>query len=157
MVSLIVAIATNNVIGKGNRLPWHYKKDMEYFKQTTWGKTVVMGEATFRSIESYIGKPLPGRKNVVASLTDFSYPGVEVTNDIISYLQDVPKEDEVFIIGGKIIYDLTLDVADRLYITHIDKEYEGDVYFKDVDFSQYDIIKEEQYNELRFAVYERRS
>lgn len=157
MVSLIVAIARHNVIGKGNKLPWHYKKDMEYFKQTTWGKTVVMGEATFRSIEGYIGKPLPGRNNVVASLDDFSYPGITVTDDVISFLKQVPSEEEVFVIGGKVIYDLTLPYADRLYITHIDKDYDGDVYFSEIDYSAYDIIKEEQHDELRFVVYERRS
>jgi dihydrofolate reductase len=157
MISLIVAIAKNNVIGKGNKLPWHYKEDMEYFKKTTWGKTVIMGEATFRSIEGYIGKPLPGRTSVVASLDNFTYPGIEVTSDIVSYLKSVPKDKEVFIIGGKVIYDLTLNLADRLYITHIDKAYEGDVYFKEIDYSKYDIIKDEQHGELRFVVYERRS
>ena len=130
---------------------------MEYFKNTTMGKTVIMGEATFKSILGYINKPLPGRTSVIATLTDYTYPGVETTNDIISYLQNYPKEEDIFIIGGKIIYDLTLDVADRLYITHIDKEYEGDVYFKDIDYSKYDIIKEKISNELRFVVYERRT
>lgn len=156
MVNLIVAIGKDNLIGKGNLLPWHYKEDMKYFKEMTMGKKVIMGELTFQSIISYINKPLPGRTNVIATLTDYTYPGVEVTNDIISFLQNFPKEEEIFIIGGKVIYDLTLDLADRLYITHVNKEYEGDVYFKDIDYSNYNVISKKESGDLTFAVYERK-
>jgi dihydrofolate reductase len=155
MVSLIVAIAKNNVIGKGNELPWHYKKDMEYFKRKTMNKKVIMGEKTFESILGYIGKPLPGRISVVASQTGFHYPGIEITNDIFTYLKNVPKEEEVFIIGGKQIYDITLDYADRLYITHIDKAFDGDVFFKEIDYNKYKVIYEKQDGELLFRIYER--
>jgi len=155
MVSLIVAIGKNNVIGLGNKLPWHYKEDMQYFKETTMNKHVIMGEMTFKSIISYINKPLPKRTSVIATLTDYTYPGIEVTNDILSYLKNFPKEEEIFIIGGKIIYDITLDIADRLYITHVDKEYDGDVFFKDIDYSKYSKISEKVSGDLRFSVYER--
>lgn len=157
MINLIVAIAKDNVIGKGNQLPWHYKEDLAYFKRTTMNHTVLMGEATFRSIVDYIGTPLPGRKSVVATLSGFTYPGVETTDDVLSYLANYPTDDELFIIGGKMIYDLTLDCADRLYITHIDKAYDGDVVFPTIDFSKYTVIREHSVNELRFVVYERRS
>jgi len=156
MINLIVAIGKNNVIGRGNELPWHYKEDMEFFKSTTMGHTVIMGEATFKSILGYIHKPLPGRTSVIATLTDYTYPEIETTNDILKYLNEFPKDQELFIIGGKIIYDVTLDAADRLYITHIDKEYEGDVYFKEIDYSLYNIIQETASNELRWVLYERR-
>lgn len=156
MVNLIVAIAKNNVIGKGNKLPWHYKEDLQYFKKTTLNQSVIMGEATFKSILSYLDKPLPKRTSVIATLSGYSYPNVESTNDIITYLKNYPKDQDIFIIGGKIIYDLTLDIADRLYITHIDKEYEGDVFFKEVDYSKYNKIKEHISGELNFSVYERR-
>lgn len=155
MVNLIVAIGKNNLIGKGNMLPWHYKKDMNYFKEMTMHKKVIMGELTFKSILSYINKPLPGRTSVIATLTDYTYPDVEVTHDIITYLENFPKDDEVFIIGGKIIYDLTLDLADRLYITHVNKEYDGDVYFKEIDYSKYNKISEKIDGDLNFSVYER--
>jgi len=155
MVNLIVAIGRNNIIGKGNKLPWHYKEDMQYFKEITMDKTVIMGEMTFKSILSYLNKPLHRRTSVIATLTDYNYPGVEKTNDIIHYLKNYPKDKEIFIIGGKIIYDLTLDIADKLYITHIDKKYEGDVYFKDIDYSKYRKISEKISNELNFSVYER--
>ena len=155
MVNLIVAIGKNNLIGKGNELPWHYKEDMLYFKRTTMSKKVIMGELTFKSIISYINKPLPGRTSIIATLTDYTYPGIEVTNDIINYLKQFPKEEEIFIIGGKIIYDLTLDLADRLYITHINKDYSGDVYFKEIDYSKYKPISEKVSGDLTFSIYER--
>ena len=156
MISLIVAIGKNNLIGKDNELPWHYKKDLAYFKKTTLNKKVIMGEETFKSILSYINKPLPKRTSIIATLSDYTYPNIETTNDIISYLRNFPKEEEIFIIGGKIIYDLTLDIADRLYITHVDKDYDGNVFFKDIDYSKYTKIKETIVDELNFSVYERR-
>ena len=155
MVNLIVAIGKNNLIGLNNELPWHYKEDMEYFKQTTLNKKVIMGELTFKSILGYINKPLPKRTSVIATLTDYTYPGVEVTHDILGYLKNFPKEEEIFIIGGKVIYDLTLDIADRLYITHVNKEYEGNVFFKEIDYSKYKVISSKESGDLVFAVYER--
>ena len=155
MVKLMVAIGKNNLIGKGNKLPWHYKEDMLYFKKTTMNKKVIMGELTFKSIISYINKPLPGRTSVIATLTDYTYPGIEVTNDIIKYLNEFPKEEEIFIIGGKVIYDLTLDLADRLYITHVNKEYSGDVYFKEIDYSKYNLLSSKVNGDLTFSIYER--
>ncbi len=156
MINLIVAIANNGVIGNGNQLPWHYPEDLAYFKETTMGQTVLMGEATFRSILDYLGKPLPGRHSVVASQSGFAYPGVTVTDDVVSYLEQFPQEDDIFIIGGKTIYELTIDLAERLYITHIDRDYDGDVTLAPIDYDKYEIISERQSGELRFVVYERR-
>ena len=156
MISLIVAISRNNVIGKDNKLPWRYKEDLSYFKKTTLNKKVIMGEETFKSILSYLNKPLPKRTSIIATLSDYTYPNIETTNDIISFLKEFPKEEEIFIIGGKIIYDLTLDIADRLYITHINKDYTGNVFFKEIDYSKYIKIKENVIDELNFSVYERR-
>jgi len=155
MISLIVAIANNNVIGKGNKLPWHYQEDMRYFKEMTMNQTVIMGEMTFKSIISYLNKPLPGRKSIIATLTSYNYEGVEKTNDIISFLKEYPKEEEIFIIGGKIIYDLTLDIADRLYITHINKDFDGDIFFKEIDYAKYNKVSERISGDLNFSIYER--
>lgn len=155
MVNLIVAIGKDNLIGKGNLLPWHYKEDMEYFKNTTMGKKVIMGEQTFKSIVSYINKPLPGRTSIIATLTDYTYKDIEVTNDIFKFINDFPKEEELFVIGGKIIYDLTLELVDRLYITHVNKEYEGDVFFKEIDYSKFNKISSRISGDLEFAIYER--
>ena len=121
MISIIVAIGKNNLIGKGNDLPWNYPEDLKYFRKVTSGKTVLMGENTFYSIVNRIGKPLPKRQNIVATLNmDFSYENVLVTHDLISFLKE-NHDEEIFVIGGKQIYQLVLPYADRLYITHINK------------------------------------
>ncbi len=158
MISLIWAMDKNNLIGKDNDLPWHYKEDLQYFKEKTLDKTVVMGENTFYSIVNRLNKPLPRRVSVVATLNkDFHYDGVTVTYDLISYLKEHENDSEdIFVIGGKQIYALSLPYAKRLYITHIDKEYDGNVYFPPIDYSKYNIISEKQVDELNFVIYERK-
>ena len=158
MISLIWAMDVNNLIGKDNDLPWHYPEDLAYFKEKTMGKKVVMGENTFYSIVNRIHKPLPGRMNVVATLNkDFTYQGVEVTYDFISYLKEHENDEEdIFVIGGKQIYALALPYAKRLYITHINKEYVGNIYFPKINYDNYDIINKKQVNELDFVIYERK-
>ncbi|MBU1145421.1 MAG: dihydrofolate reductase [Firmicutes bacterium] len=156
MISLIFAIDPHFLIGKANNLPWNYPEDLSYFKQTTLHKTVLMGLETFQSIVSRIGKPLPNRKSIVASLEPFSYPNVTVIHDLISFLKQ-PTSEEIFIIGGKTIYELSFPYADRLYITHISKPYEGDVYLNNIPFSDFSLMKEETKGELTFSVYERKS
>jgi len=151
---MIFAVDPNFLIGKGNDLPWDYKEDLKYFQKTTKGKTVLMGLETFKSIFSRLGKPLPNRKSVVASLEPFEYEGVEVISDLFAYLKS-PKSEEIFIIGGKTIYELSFPYADRLYITHIKKEHQGDVYLKKFDLSHYKTIQYEEHENLIFAIYER--
>jgi len=155
MISMIFAVDPNFLIGKGNDLPWDYKEDLAYFKKTTKGKTVLMGLETFQSILSRNGRPLPGRKSVVASLTPFSYEGVEVTSDLFSYLR-APHDEEIFVIGGKTIYELSFPYADRLYITHIKQPHEGNVYLKKFDLSNFNVIFQEDHDDLTFVVYERK-
>lgn len=153
MISLIFAIDKNNLIGKGNDLPWYYPEDLKYFKEVTMNKTVVMGSKTFKSIFNRIGKPLPNRKNVIVSRNkDLKIENCLVVNDLYEYLNN--QSEEVFIIGGKQIYDMTLQVADRLYITHINKEYDGDVYFPEIPYDKYRKIKSIISGDLEFAVYE---
>ena len=154
MISLIFATDPNHLIGKDNLLPWNYPEDLKYFKKTTLNKTVLMGLATFHSIVSINGKPLPKRKLVVASLEEFSYPGVLVIDDLIKYLKE-PHEEEIFVIGGKTIYELALPYADRLYITHIKEEHEGNVYL-DFSLENYELISKDEREALVFAVYERK-
>ena len=154
MISLIFAMDKNNLIGNGNNLPWHYTEDLQYFKKTTLNHTVVMGENTFYSI----GKPLPGRNNVVATLSkDFKRDDVTVINDLIKYLKDNENsEEEIFIIGGAQIYKLSLPYAKRIYLTHIDKEYKGDIYFPKINYDEYNIISSNKVNELNFVIYEKK-
>lgn len=153
MISMIFAIDPTGLIGKNNDLPWNYPEDLQYFKYVTLNKTVLMGVTTFESIVTRLNKPLPNRKSIVASLNDFSYPGVEVISDLIGFLKK-PHEEEIFVIGGKTIYELAFPYADRLYITHIKKVYEGDTYL-DLDLSGFKLIKSDDNEELTFAVYER--
>ena len=156
MISLIFAIDENNLIGKGNDLPWHYPEDLKYFKDVTFGKTVLMGENTFYSIYNRIGKPLPKRNNIVATLNkDLKIDGVTVIYDLISFLKE-DRDEEIFIIGGKQIYQLCLPYADKLYITHINREYEGYVYFPKINYDEYNVVKSIDSGELTFNVYERK-
>lgn len=150
---MIFAMDPTGLIGKNNDLPWNYPEDLQYFKYITLNKTVLMGVTTFESIVARLNKPLPNRKSIVASLNEFSYPGVEVINDLESFLKKKHKE-EIFVIGGKTIYEIALPYADKLYITHIKKVYEGDTYL-DIDLNDFKLIKSDDNEELNFAVYER--
>lgn len=155
MISLLVAIAKNNVIGKDNRLPWHYPEDLHYFKKLTTGHTVLMGMNTFQSILCTNHQPLPDRNNlVVTRKPDFVYPGIIVIHDLEAFLKE-KHDEEIFVIGGKQIFDAALPYANRLYITHIAKEYAGDTYFPAVDYAKYRLISETKRGELNFSVYER--
>lgn len=155
MINLIVAIGKNNLIGIDNDLPWHYSEDLKYFKETTMNKTVVMGENTFYSIFSRTKKLLPNRKMVVATFNkDFKHEGVEVTHDLIKYLKET--KEEVFIIGGCQIYKASLDIVDRMYITHINAEHEGNVFFPEIDYSKFNKISQRDSGDLSFCVYERK-
>ena len=154
MINLIFAMDPQGLIGKGNDLPWHYPEDLAYFKRTTLNKTVLMGLETFRSILARNKKPLPNRHLVVASLEPFSYPGVAVTTDLIAYLK-ANRQEDLFVIGGKTIYELSLPYADRLYITQIKEAHEGDV-FLSVDLSGFSLIWEEDHQPLPLAIYERK-
>lgn len=165
MLSLIVAMSTNRVIGINNSLPWHLPNDLKYFKQATMGKPIVMGRNTFESI----GKPLPGRRNIVISRNpDYQPEGVDVVRSLdeaIRLGEDiclVDGQEEVMIIGGAQIYSLALERADRLYITHVDAEIEGDAFFPEVTWENYEKIAEEAFPaegpnpyDYRFSVYQK--
>ena len=155
MISIIVALAKNNVIGKNNSLPWYYPEDLKYFKETTLNHTVLMGRKTFDSIINRINKPLPNRKNlVVTSLKELPWNDVQVVNDLNEFLR-IDHQEEIFVIGGKQIYEQTLSYADRLYITFINKDHDGDIYFPEIDYSKYKLISKKDLNELSFCIFER--
>ena len=155
MIYEIFAIDRNNLFGNQNQLAWHYKEDLQYFKEKTLGKTCVMGEETFKSIVNRNGKPLPNRKSVIATLSDYTFEGVEVTHDIISWLNDKRDKEDVYVIGGKAIINLTYKMADVLYITYIDADHTGDVYLE-LDLSSFDLVEETQKGVLYFRKYVRR-
>ncbi|HAO64787.1 TPA: hypothetical protein DCQ44_02265, partial [Candidatus Taylorbacteria bacterium] len=121
MISIISAVAENGIIGKNNKLPWQLPADLAYFAKTTRGATVIMGLNTFKSIVSIIGKPLPGRKNIVIALEkDSTLLGCEQYTSIPEALDAANKEPiSAFIIGGASIYAQTISLVDKLYITRV--------------------------------------
>lgn len=129
MISMIAAMGRNRVIGKDNRLPWKLSADLAHFKRLTLGYTVVMGRKTFESI----GRPLPSRKNVIVSRNnDYNADGCEVVGSLDELLERAACE-EFFVIGGADIYSRFISYADRLYITFIDEEFDGDAFFPEID------------------------
>jgi dihydrofolate reductase len=140
IISIISAVAENKVIGNKNSLPWHLPADFKYFKETTLGKTIVMGLNTFKSIGE---KPLPGRKNIILN-NDLSYippEGCFIARSIDELLQMVKDEEEVMICGGASIYKQFLPLANRLYLTYIHHNFEGDTYFPEFDINDWKEIK----------------
>ncbi|MBG9453262.1 dihydrofolate reductase [Lysinibacillus sphaericus] len=134
MISLIVAHDNNYVIGYENGMPWHLPGDLKYFKDKTMGKPMIMGRKTFESI----GRPLPGRRNIVIT-RDASYhaDGIEVVTSLEGALALAGDVQEIMIIGGEQIFRLSMDIADRLYITKINHSFNGDTYFpKYEDFTE---------------------
>jgi dihydrofolate reductase len=132
----------NRLIGKENRLPWHLPADLAHFKQVTMGKPIIMGRKTYESI----GRPLPGRTNIVLSRSaDFHAEGVVTANTLQQALDIAAAEDEVMIIGGSTIYELALPRADRLYLTYVENSFEGDAWFPDFDLEQWQIIASEEH------------
>lgn len=158
MISIIVAFDKNNLIGNDDALPWHYPDDLKYFKEKTLNKTVLMGRKTFDSIIKRNNKPLPKRNNIVATCNkDYKceFSNVKVINNLEEFLQ-VNHEDEIFVIGGEKVYKIALKYADRLYITHINKEYKGNVYFPSINYDNYNLISSAKCDELEFCIYERK-
>lgn len=161
MISIIVAIAKNGVIGNNNTLPWHLPADLKYFRNTTMGHTIVMGRRNFEDI----GRALPGRKNVVLTRSNtFSAENSEIAHSVDEVMEMVDKNDETFIIGGAEVYQLFLPFADKLYITHVDIDVEGNITFPEYENGEWELESEESVlatedNTLpfRFCVYRRRN
>ena len=161
LISCIVAIAKNNVIGKDNDIPWYLPADLKYFKRTTIGHHIIMGRNCYRSI----GKPLPKRTNVIITRDPYFIS----SNCIIAHSIDEALEaaynngeDEAFIIGGGTIYDQTKDLWDKLYLTKVDLETEGDVFFPEIDFNEWKLLSQSNHTkdeknafDYTFEVYDR--
>ncbi|MGD8566779.1 MAG: type 3 dihydrofolate reductase [Gammaproteobacteria bacterium] len=130
-ISLIWAMAKNRVIGIDNRLPWKLPADMKWFRRHTLGKPVVMGRNTF---ESFGGRPLPDRTNIVVTQdANYRAQGAIVTHSIDEALKACGDADEVMIIGGMSLYEQSLPMADRLYMTIVDADFDGDAWFPVID------------------------
>ena len=167
MVSLIVAVAENGVIGKDNDLIWYLPKDLNYFKHTTAGHVVIMGRKNYDSIPEKF-RPLPKRTNVVVTTKkDFTAPGCEVFHSIEDALKFAHEQgdQEPFIIGGGQIYKYALDhdLVDRQYVTYVHDTFDGDTFFPDVDLNVWEEVSREDHpadsrhqHAYSFVVYEKR-
>ena len=139
-VALIVAVSQNNVIGRDNQLPWHLPEDLQYFKSITMGKPILMGRKTYDSI----GRPLPGRTNIVITRDpNWTAEGVEVVNSLEAAMTagaeacNAVEGDEIMVIGGAQIYRDCLPMADKLYLTKVDADIQGDAFFPEIDSNQW--------------------
>jgi dihydrofolate reductase len=139
-LSLIVAASTNNAIGKNNQLLWHLPQDLKFFKNSTWGMVVVMGRKTFEAVN----KPLPGRINIVITTkNDWKAEGVWVAKDLEDALAQAKTTNckEIFIIGGGEIYKQTMPMADKIYMTRVHAQIEGDTFFPEIDETLWSLEK----------------
>lgn len=144
IISLVVAAARNNAIGKDNKLLWCLPNDMRYFKNVTWGMPVVMGRKTYESL----GKPLNGRKNIVITRQPGFHPQGVVTvkniNDAL-FVAGETDANEVMVIGGGEIYKATMEMARRIYITRIDAEFEADTFFPPIHADQWELMSQQNH------------
>lgn len=152
-----VAVAANGVIGGDNDLPWYLPEDLKNFKKITLGKTVLMGRKTYDSIVKRLKRPLPERKNVVITRQlDYKVPnGVLVFHSIEEALEELKNED-VYVIGGAQIFDGVINLAQKMYMTHVDGEYAGDVYFPKVDWDNWVRVSSDPHEGYTFAEYDKK-
>jgi len=142
LISLIVAMANKRVIGKDNQMPWHLPADLGHFKAVTLGKPIIMGRKTYESI----GRPLPGRKNIILSRdADYKVEGCESVLSLKEALTLVQDVEEVMIIGGGYLYSQTIPQADRLYLTFIDLDIDGDTFFPEFEHLDLKEVKREKH------------
>lgn len=142
--SIIAAKSSNNVIGKENSLVWHMPADLKRFKQKTLGHYIIMGRKTLESMD----KPLPGRTTIVVTRNQaYRAEGCIIVHNVQDAfrLAETNKQQEVFILGGAEIYKLTINMADRMYLTEIKAEFEGDAFFPEIDFRQWRVVNQEAF------------
>jgi dihydrofolate reductase len=159
-ISIIAAMGDNNVIGSHGKIPWHLPADFKRFKELTMGHPIIMGNKTFESI----GKPLPGRTNIVlAKDQGYAAEGCVVVHSLDAALELAEKEtDEAFIIGGGMVYALAMPVADRIYLTKVSGMFEGDTFFPEIDENKWMLTDSEPHAadtknpfDYTFCVYEK--
>ena len=159
MINLIWAMDKNQLVGKGDKIPWHIKEDLLYYKSKTNGKTVLMGDTTYYSLKGYYkDKPLPYGKIYVATIDknlviDDKLNEVVMIYDLVPFIEKY--EDELWVCGGATIYKLSLPYADRLYISFVKGEYEGDRYFPKIDFDKYKLTWKNDTDKVLYTLYER--
>jgi dihydrofolate reductase len=137
-ISMIVARSSNHVIGKNNQLPWKISADLQFFKKVTLGYPIIMGRKTWESI----GRPLPGRRNIVVSRnSEYQAKGAELVLSLDEALQSLREFERVFVIGGQQLFNQAFPLADQLFITEIELEVEGDTFFEVPDPQNWEIVE----------------
>ena len=143
-VIIVVAVARNQVIGRDGKLPWHLPSDLKHFKKTTMGYPLIMGRKTFESI----GRPLPGRDNIVLTRDPaLKIPGCIVVHTLEDAIKRCSTEEKAFVIGGAEIFNLALPLTDTMIVTALERDVEGDVYFEPIDPAIFEIIDQQSCNE----------
>jgi len=153
IISLIVAAAENNAIGKNNQLLWHLPNDLKFFKNTTWGMPVIMGRKTFESVN----KPLPGRINIVITRQqDWKVPGVVTASDLQDALQKAASTNckEAFVIGGGEIYKWAISIADKIILTRVHATMEADVFFPEFKASDWRLSSQQDFKKDEKHLYD---
>lgn len=141
-LSLIVAVSDNGVIGQEGELPWHLSSDLRRFKRLTMGHPILMGRKTYESI----GRLLPGRTTIVMTRqADYELPGGLVAHELGQAIQFADQDEEVFVIGGGEVFRQALPIADKLYVTRVHAEVEGDVLFPDVDWNKWELAEQQRF------------
>lgn len=159
MISLIWAMDENQLVGNGDKIPWHIKEDLIYYKSKTKGQIVLMGDTTYFSLRGYYkDKPLPYGKIYVATIDknlkiETELNDVEMVYDLIPFLEN--NKEDLWVVGGATIYKLSLPYADKLYISFVKGTHEGDRYFPTIDFSKYNLIWENNTELVRYTVFEK--
>lgn len=164
MISIIAALSSNRVIGKGGRIPWHIPEDLKWFKRNTWGRTIIMGRKTYESI----GRILPGRENIIITgQKNYNVPGAKIFSSFKNALENIEKrlnksseDEEVFIIGGESIFKQAIGLAHRLYLTLITRDFEGDTFFPPIPEGMFRTVFEERHEgdiPFSFIILERKN
>ena len=142
IISIIAALDNKNIIGKKNGLPWYLPADLKHFKEITTGKPVIMGKTTYNSI----GKPLPGRTNIILSGDkNLEVQGAKVAHSIEEALKAAGNAAEVMVIGGASIYKQFLPLANKMYLTKVYNDFEGDVYFPELNLDEWQEIERQDF------------
>lgn len=141
MIAIIAAMDRKRVIGQQNQLPWNLPEDLKHFKEVTMGHPIIMGRKTFQSI----GRPLPGRENVVLTRDDtFQAEGITIVNSLTEAL-DRYKDQDPFVIGGADVFQRSIPLSHTIYLTLIDQEFEGDAYFPELDLEhEFEVVEESE-------------
>ena len=151
-LAIIVAVANNGVIGSDNSIPWHCPADLKYFKRITMGAPILMGRKTYQSLKI---KPLPGRQNIILTRDHmFHCEACDVVHSLDEALALVKDKPKLFIIGGAEIYKQSINIADEVYITHVDIDAEGDRFFPDIDLTQWQCVSEQVHPKGEDSLYD---